>query len=352
MTEKNKKFQVENENNFKGMDFSPFGHSYLVHDGDDPDENLNYPEFCERVALMVADHMGPDYDVKQQQVTKNNSITLEAISIVKHSVNVSPTIYLEDFYNEYTTGVSLEAIADNISEVYHHCMCGIRDNTTCDFSFECMRDKIVLRLVNYDLNKEMLADMPYYRYKDLAVTFACLVRLDLQGLGTVRINNAMMNEWKQTPEDLKAYAMKNSSRLLPWHYSNIFSVLAQLMLRDADRHPNIGIDRKELGDVIEHLSDDDGKMGKTMYVLTNESGVYGASCLLYEGVLEKIHNDLGCGFYIIPSSVNEVLIIPDQVEEMMENLREMVREVNTSQVPPQEILSYEVYHYPETDFKF
>ena len=49
-----------------------------------------------------------------------------------------------------------------------------------------------------------------------------------------------------------------------------------------------------------------------MYVLTNEHLLHGAACICYEGILDKIREMVGCGYYILPSSVHEVLILPGE----------------------------------------
>jgi len=83
-----------------------------------------------------------------------------------------------------------------------------------------------------------------------------------------------------------------------------------------------------------------------MCVLSNTQEYYGASCILYPGVLEKIRNELKQDFYIIPSSVNEVIIVPSSHTDSM-HLRDMLEDVNRTIVPPDEILSDNIYRYPD-----
>ena len=82
-----------------------------------------------------------------------------------------------------------------------------------------------------------------------------------------------------------------------------------------------------------------------MYVLSNFSRLYGAGVILYDGVLENCAKVLGGSFYILPSSVHEVIIVPDEGQMTKENLEAMVREVNATQVEEQELLSDYVYYY-------
>ena len=85
----------------------------------------------------------------------------------------------------------------------------------------------------------------------------------------------------------------------------------------------------------------------SLYVLTNEEKNNGAVTMFYDDVLENIGKKLQSDFYIIPSSVHEVLILPvrNRSELEVEKLKEMVSEVNDSIVSEEDILSYDVFYY-------
>lgn len=82
-----------------------------------------------------------------------------------------------------------------------------------------------------------------------------------------------------------------------------------------------------------------------MYILTNEEKYYGAAVILYPHVLNHIAKVLNKNFYILPSSVHECILVPDQGQYSRIELKRMVKEVNDSQVEDEEILSYEIYYY-------
>ena len=92
---------------------------------------------------------------------------------------------------------------------------------------------------------------------------------------------------------------------------------------------------------------------RNLLILTNRSGVYGASAILYEGVLKNIAQRLGSDLVILPSSVHEVILLPYEDERRMEGLERMVREINQTVLPEEEVLSDQVYVYNrETDKVF
>jgi hypothetical protein len=82
-----------------------------------------------------------------------------------------------------------------------------------------------------------------------------------------------------------------------------------------------------------------------MYVLTNRSHYYGAACMLYPKLLKCIGEGLDSNFYVLPSSVHELIILQDLGMEDAATLMDMVKEVNATEVKEEEVLSDSVYYY-------
>ena len=82
-----------------------------------------------------------------------------------------------------------------------------------------------------------------------------------------------------------------------------------------------------------------------MYVLTNREKRYGAAALLYSGQISELADQVESDLLILPSSVHEVLLLPDDHRQEYTFYRQMVREVNTTHVEPEEVLSYSLYRY-------
>ena len=87
-----------------------------------------------------------------------------------------------------------------------------------------------------------------------------------------------------------------------------------------------------------------------MYVLTNQRNINGATSIIYNDILKRIAKVIGESYYILPSSINEVIIVPDNEIFKKDYLIDMVRSVNMECVAGNEILSDRVYHYPENRF--
>lgn len=87
------------------------------------------------------------------------------------------------------------------------------------------------------------------------------------------------------------------------------------------------------------------------YVLSNTRFYYGAAEVLREDILEKFSRKIGGIFYILPSSVHELILVPESTFICTEYLREMVKEVNKDVVTKEEWLLENVYYYDSEKIK-
>ncbi len=72
----------------------------------------------------------PDCEVRAVQTDKNNSVRLTGIVIMQDGENVTPNIYMEDFYREYLDGRRMEDIEDDAVKLYEGCRAGVMTHTT------------------------------------------------------------------------------------------------------------------------------------------------------------------------------------------------------------------------------
>ena len=82
-----------------------------------------------------------------------------------------------------------------------------------------------------------------------------------------------------------------------------------------------------------------------MYVATNSKKLNGACVMIYDGLLRDFARKVGRSFYIIPSSIHEVILIPDTLDMDIRYMKAMVKEVNGTEVALEEVLSDNVYRY-------
>ena len=244
---------------------------------------------------------------------------------------MTPTIYLDSFKAAYESGESFESVVDKIVDVYLE---DERKTWGIDIDFfrdyEKVKDRICYRLVGRNGNDEFLANVPHIDFLDLAICFYYDYRKDGAGEGIINIYNSHMEIWGVSPDELFKRAHANTPCLRPWEYSTIEDVL-QEMTQAGDELP---------------FEPEEGRRGKVpLKILSNVMRVQGSACILYPGVLEEIAVREGGSFYIIPSSVHELIILPDNGAWSSEAVKKIIAEVNSTQVAPEEVLSGNLYYY-------
>ena len=257
-------------------------------------------------------------------VVKNNGLHLTGITICNRESNMAPTIYLDGYFADYKDGRTMENICKEIVQVYE------KNKVQKDFSleqvtdFKNVKDRICFKLVNREKNAELLADIPYVEYQDLAVVFYILVSKDKNGITSITVRNSLMDMWGMDADILYHLAKKNTQRLFRGRVSSMMEVMAEIISDSADAFEDSAF---------------------PMYVATNVFKMNGACILLYDGVLKKFAEKIGGDFYILPSSVHEVIFVPANGDMDARYLIQMVKEVNATEVAPDEVLSDNVYIY-------
>ena len=289
---------------------------------------MNYETFKTTTVASIQKHFGTSASVSVHTITKNNNIHLDGLTIQSDSVNISPTIYLNYYYDDYLAGKPFSSILEDILTAYHR----NRPAQSLDLSFftdfQKVKYNIIYKLIHYDRNESLLKDLPHFRFLDLAVVFCCLLTDTGSCNATILIHNHHLDFWHITSNELYELAAKNTPVLLPFEFKNMEEVLKTL-------YPEISAE----------TSDTASEPELPMYVLTNHSKLYGASCILYPNVLSNFAKKMNCDFYILPSSIHEVLLLPKEADSDIYDLNMMIHEVNDTQVQEEDILSDHVYCY-------
>jgi len=311
-------------------------------------------KFLEETVTVIEKKMGEGYQIRTEHVLKNNGVELDGLLILKEGENVAPSIYLNDYYEEYKCGKTVDAIASEVIEGYYHHITQKNDFISeLDISFENFKEKIYFRLVNFERNKKLLEEVPYVPFLDLAITFYCLVEQKEGMIGSLHISNDLMKEWQIGKTELFKLAMVNTPRLFPVHIRTMDEVVGGMLKRDMEEmvsyYKRTGVSLETAleaercyTDFMEHLKKN---KEKKIYVISNTRGINGAAVLLYEDFMQNFSDLRQTDFYILPSSIHEILLIPCKSDFFEEELKEMVCEVNRTQVPEEDILSNEVYIY-------
>ncbi len=299
---------------------------------------MEIKEFTEKLKNALDIKLGEEYQIQSVQVPKNNSVLLQGLSIQKLEQNVAPTIYINGFLDAYNDGVPLASIVDRMLEIIQ------KDSPTGEIDmsffqrFEEVQDRICFRIICAEKNKELLKRIPHKLFLDLAICFFYAYQGDELGNGSILIHNTHVDMWRTSTEALWKLAQKNTERIFPWENKSMECVIRELMLKKHDINEE---------DLEEDLFD------KTipMYVFSNKERLYGASCVLYSEVLNQLAQELDANLFILPSSIHEVILLPDAHQDSPEQLKNMIKEINETQVEPEDVLSDNLYYYDRKEGK-
>ena len=197
-----------------------------------------------------------------------------------------------------------------------------------------MKGKLAIEVVSAEANKEMLESVPHKDLEDMAIVYRFVLSSGDDGRQSVVVTNQMLENFGITAEQLHADAMEIAPQLKPVEIKGMSEVLAELM----------GVEEAEMMGIGPVAPEDE-----QMYVASVPDKVHGAGVLAYEEFMDKAAERAGGDFYILPSSIHEVLIVPDNGQMDFKSLEDMVKEVNATQVAPQDKLTDSVYHYDSKD---
>lgn len=285
-------------------------------------------EFTKKVCDAMKKKFGEECRIELQEVTKNNGVVLHGLLIISEEKNMIPTIYLDSFWEAYENGVTFAEIISRLSEVYRRESRSKQIDMEFFREFERVKNRICYRLIGRNANETLLKDIPHVDFLDLAICFYYSYQGLEIGEGSILVHNSHMEMWKTSEQELLALAEENTPRIFPGHVYSMEDALGDLFEENDDFHEFL--------------------RNVPMKVLSNHQKSQGAACLLYAGMLERVAQKYGESFYIFPSSIHEVILHPHTGARPVEYMKAMIREVNRTQVSPEEVLSDSLYYY---DFK-
>ena len=297
---------------------------------------MDFEEFKANVAEQIRDYLPEKYEdakVSLNEVTKNNDRQLTGLLIKEEDSNIAPNIYLENFYDQYTDGKDMESILKDIAEVRVKHELGQDLDVSRITDFDQVKDHVICKLINDEMNQDYLADKPHTAVEDLAVMYAVDLGGDKDGRMTAPITNDLMERYGVSTEELHDIAMYNLSES-QIEFKSMRDVMVEMMFPDGLRED----DPRALMLPPEEET-------PSMYVLSNSEKINGASAILDSKTMEDISEKLGGDFVVLPSSIHEVIILPVDEDTDRKTLESMVQTINAGEVSPEERLSDHVYMY-------
>ena len=187
--------------------------------------------------------------------------------------------------------------------------------------YDSIRRRLFLRLVNPLTNRTSILNSPHTPYLDLQIVYHILIEDTDEKVASVRIDNPLFEQYGIPLEKLHSDALLNSTRLFPSRVLPVSSLL------------------------YETPENKGWQEDPAIICITNTEGMYGATTLLYPGTLKNVSVLLNNNLYIIPSSIDEVIAVPDSVQITPDKMKEILKDVNRNLLRCDQRLSDHLYYY-------
>ncbi len=297
---------------------------------------MKIEDFMEKVKNSVIEKLGKEYQVTVCKSDKNNGVVCTGLRVQKNDCSVAPLIYLDEHFRQYKNGNT------TLSSIVKYVVKQSRKKSPCvDIQqyliYENIRKNVVYRLVNTESNRDLLEDIPHLEFLDLSIIFRCLVTQEDIGSASILIHNVHMKLWDITIQELYQDAVMNTPRLEEYEIKSMTEVMREIMTEENSDGSGQDAYMEEFSDSV------------PLYVLSNKNRIEGAGCMLYPDLMKDFSDTIGSSFYIIPSSVHECLLLPPKEDVQGGEIKNMIKEINDTQVSIEERLSYSLYYYDKDE---
>lgn len=279
------------------------------------ENNMSYEGFKEYFWEQLKNTLSEGIELQEQNCLKNNDLQVEMLTCKEEGKNLTPRIRTREFYDLYrqqgmktAVEVAIEILGDRRKVDVHKVI----------EPWEVMKSGVNVEVVNYEWNQERLKKekMVYEKILDLAIVFTVNLREDKDFKMT--ITSGLLEQWKITKDELISVAYENFAKA-DYAIISYEDVMEQL-----------------LGLRIE----------SELCVLLNRSKLRGASGMLRIDLLQDLADKKESDLLILPSSVNEVLLLAEEDNILdMDSVKKMVEDINRDYVDEEERLSDNIYTY-------
>ncbi len=292
-------------------------------------------DFAEYIKEHIREYLPLEYqdaDVSIEKITKSNDRNLTGLIIHKSGDKTAPTIYLEPYADQVDGGRSLVSVMQEIAKIQTDYGDRIPFEVPKFADYGEAKPMLFIKLCDPERNQAYLKDKPSTPCGNLVAIYGVEIMKDDEGVASAVITDSLLKAWGVSKGQLHQDAVLAENKRNPVCFYRMDDVMSEIMF---SAEPENLFSKTEPLDVEQ----------VPMYVLTNQGKVNGAGVLARDGVAEKIGELIGANYYILPSSIHELLIIPDNGNMQTRELEDMVKEINATQVAPAERLSDKVQYY-------
>ena len=304
---------------------------------------MNEQEFYKNIQESIIGFLPEQYAAAQITLTtkvKNNDVEKTGIVVQMPMERAAPVIYLDAYFRQYEEGRGIDEILTEIAQIRDRAMNGPINMINPDFitDYENVRPRLQMRIFDTERNEKRLSEIVHHSFGDYSSAYCVLLSEDNGHSMSVMVTPSLMESWGITKKKLHDDTILADLNRQP-QLINMPDMMDSML---SGREP----ENLLAGPARPIVEPPEGE--EALFILTNREKVNGAGLILNSVIQEKIANIVGGSYYVLPSSVHEILIMPDTHDRSLmgaQQLCEMVSAINRSEVAPEDVLSDRVEYY-------
>ena len=305
---------------------------------------MDYSSFCSLLGTELLNLLPPQTRISQEQIRKNNGVLLDSFCIVSPGSPCSPVVYLDPLYQDLQSGVPISDIVFSVLKAIQKHPPFSEDGILRLTDPEHAKPHIAFRLISKKANKTLLTEVPWLPFLDLAIVFFIHLSSDGGGQAGALIRNSQAELLGLTSDELWKIAISNTPLLFP-SVQNRLDDLLGIQSGPASVPKDSTAITEDSPSASETKKEEESQLLPQVMVLSNTAGIYGASCLLYDGILDPLCQRMDSDLLVLPSSIHEVLILPALSDIDCIGLKKIIRQINREELSREDFLSDELYFY-------
>lgn len=284
---------------------------------------MEYREFLNKVKSDLEAVM-PGNEVTVRNIQKLQGMSYYGISVKPEGSIAAASLNLESFHRRFERGQDYRQLLDGIVNAVREALVLDKQISIDNIKdYDQVKERLTVQLVGREGNEDRLLTIPHHDMEDMSLVYH--IDLGQMGGGTASmlVTNEMLHGYGISAEQLHRDALKAAQERQPFIIQSMDEMLAELM----------GTEPTEVSGTPD------------LFVATNPEKKNGAGVIAYPGFMEAAAEKIKGNFFILPSSIHEVIMLPENGTMAYQKLEEIVANVNGTQVLPEDQLSGNVYHY-------
>jgi hypothetical protein len=307
---------------------------------------LSFEEFGEyALEALQAAFSDTKYSMEKKVSEREGQGLFDAIIVTekRDDGEVTRRFAVEPYYNDYSLGKPREDVVSDMIKTIDESAAWMDEIDFRDLSeFEKVKDRLIVRPLNYQANISTLCNHMYRRVGDVALVIYAVLVNGASGLATTKIDRKTIAEWNLSESDLFDLALDNAAKMFKPYLVPMDVIINGIAPED---YPAENKFFMEPGFKLE-----ESRSGS--YNLFAENNINAATVAFYKGALKRLSDILDDDLYVVLASMSHAVVHPQSLFALRGLRQTAKNEKRNPYADPAEFLSDRVYLYSRKDDSF